>query len=812
MRLTEQQQAWLVRSLLACLLIAVGLELTNRKSLERLDLLIYDLILPLQAPEMSDKIVTVAIDNTSINELGRWPWPRQLHADVLNRITEMSPLAVGIDILFPEPQETDADNALAKAIKDNQRTVLAIAPTQETPDSPISELLPIPVLASSAAALGHVDAELDIDGLSRQFYLYAGLSDPHWPSVALAMIKVSGNQLPHHIKSPSEIGNGWVRQKQVLIPFSAHDDQPKRISYAALLAGRIPPEAIRDKYVLIGMTATGGGDMISTPMYHSHERMPAVELIAQQLNALLQDKLLHNLSHYQQLSLTSTLILSCVLIIILAPLRLGLWPLLGVIVIVLSCSILLLIYPKVWFAPATTLVILMITWPLWSIWQHSLSARQTKTLKRQLDHQAQHHLITDLPNHIMLEKWLSDLTSTDTDNTMAGLFVFQFNWPEAASSIIARSTDDSILQTIANHLKKALASKHRLAHINGDNFAILITDQPDIHTIQYAANTLLDYFHVPLNNYDEEVTLVPHIGVSIWPVHGKDLLQKASTAMFKSRMDDNQTVCIYSEDIGKEIEASSQIEQAMSYALERNEFEMYYQAQVEASTGKLIGAEALLRWHNPKLGWINPEIFIPIAEQSGMINKIGDWVLKSACNQLKILKQEGLDSIRIAVNLSPLQFSNPQLVSNITAIILQTGITPKNLELEVTENALMHNLSSATQIMEQINDQGMSLALDDFGTGYSSLQYLQSFPLTRLKMDKCFTREIGKNTNADEIARSIIVLAKQLSLDVIAEGVETLEQAQFLRNNDCDELQGYLFSKPIPADEFMDLLRTETTL
>ena len=305
--------------------------------------------------------------------------------------------------------------------------------------------------------------------------------------------------------------------------------------------------------------------------------------------------------------------------------------------------------------------------------------------------------------------------------------------------------------------------------------------------------------------------LAPNIGISIWPIDSRDstdLLRKAYTAMFKSRMDGNQPICIYSEDIGQEIEARAELERAMSYALERNEFEVYYQPQVDALTGKFIGAEALLRWYNPGLGWIGPDTFIPVAEQSGMISLIGDWVLKTACNDLKNIQQATLSPIRIAVNLSPLQFSDINLADNIAATLKQAGIAPKAIELEVTESILMNNISYAVHTMNQIKKHGMSLAIDDFGTGHSSLKYLQNFPLDRLKIDRCFTQDIG-NKNATEITLSILALAKKLNLSVIAEGVETQAQAAFLRDNGCDELQGYLYSKAVPADELIELIRIE---
>lgn len=215
----------------------------------------------------------------------------------------------------------------------------------------------------------------------------------------------------------------------------------------------------------------------------------------------------------------------------------------------------------------------------------------------------------------------------------------------------------------------------------------------------------------------------------------------------------------------------------------------------------------MLRWNNPLLGCVGPDSFIPIAEHVGLIKNIGDWVLETACRQLLEWKNSGLKPIRLAVNVSPLQFIVSGLHSNIRSIVEQVGIQPEDLELEITESSLMYDLDNAVKVMRQIKEEGMELAIDDFGTGYSSLSSLRHFPLDRLKIDKSFTREIGKNNDATEITLTILTMAQRLGLGVIAEGIETKEQAEFLRAHGCDEFQGFLFSKPLPSKELTLLLR-----
>ncbi|EGL53211.1 complex sensory protein with histidine kinase domain containing protein [Methylophaga aminisulfidivorans MP] len=817
--MSDYQRSWIIGFFLVICLALAGFFLSANKSLQRLDLLIYDLMLPLQAPAMSDDIVIIAIDDASIQALGRWPWTRQRHAELLDTLLALSPRAIGIDLLFSEPENnSDADQSLARAMTENNRTVLVVAPIQETPDSIIIERLPIPVLALAAEALGHVDVELDIDGVNRHFYLYGGIADPHWPSMALAMLNV-GNDRPIRMppsyadKADKQTGTGWLRRHKVMLSFTSPEDKAQRISYVDVLAGRVAASAIENKYVLIGATSAGIGDMISTPANQSHQRMPGVEVISQEMNTLLQNKWLYELAQPIQSALTMILIVLSVTTLFWLPQRYSLVTMIVALLLITGCSLGLLLWPKLWFAPASALIMTLLSWPLWTVWQYQLNDRFTKKLMSQLEKQSRQHIITGLPNHGVLQEQLHKLKNLSQPNSLAALFVIHVTRPDSAISVIDRSISDSLLLTISERLKQATESDAFIAHLNEDDFAVLIMEQQDINTIQYAANRLLFHLQTPIHDFGEEIVLTPNIGLSIWPTDSRDcteLLRKAHTAMFKSRLDKTLPICIYTADIGQEIESRAELERAMSGALGRGEFEIYYQPQVEALTGRLVGAEALLRWHSPELGDVGPESFIPVAEQSGLINAIGQWVLRKACEDLKLMKDIGLDHIRIAVNLSPLQFSNMTLADEIAETLRNADIEPSRLELEVTESTLMNNMSTAVEAMMNIKKHGMSLAIDDFGTGYSSLKHLQLFPLDCLKIDKCFTQDLSRKSTA-EITLSIIELARRLNLRIIAEGVETREQADFFRQHNCDELQGYLYSKPIPAKALIELMKQQAS-
>lgn len=799
-------------------MVVAGATLSAQKTLQRLDLMLYDLLLPLESPPMSDDIVIIAIDDASIHELGRWPWTRERHAELLNMLTPASPRAIGIDLLFSEAEEnTQADSQFARAIADNNQTALVVAPIQETENARISERLPIPDLAIEAAALGHVDVELDIDGITRHFYLHAGLGTPHWPSIALAMLKIGKKAPDTGSLSPPILSNmtpsrGWTRSQKVFIAFSDPDDQPRRLSYADIISGRVPVDDLKDKYVLIGATSAGIGDLISTPGNHSHQRMPGVEIIAQEMNTLLQKQWLFEMSGAAQIGLTVLFILVFVAFIALLPKKLTLVATLGGVIVTLLCSVYLLTVHGLWFAPATALIVILIAWPLWTVWQHHLSEHAARRLSEQLETQSQHHFISGLPNQGKLREALNELSMSQKKDPSAALLVIQFNTPNSAS-FLARSMDEFILQTIADRLRNT-AEKAFIAHLNDNDFAVLIKDITDVEMVKVFAEQLLAELHKPLQTSGEDATLTPHIGISIWPSDSRDtteLLRQAYTAMFKSRMDNDALICMYNIDIGNEIQARAELEYELAGALDRDEFKVFYQPQVDTMTGKLVGAEALIRWCSPKLGMVSPDTFIPVAEQSRQIDTIGQWVMQTVCDDYNRIKDAGLDPVRIAVNLSPLQFNVPDLAEDIIRTLEQSNVAPELLVLEVTESTLMNNVSATVETMIKLKNHGIGLAMDDFGTGYSSLKHLQHFPLSSIKIDKSFTQDMERESTA-EITISILDMAKRLKLHTVAEGVETAAQADFYRRHSCDEIQGYLYSKPVPVDAFIALIKDGITM
>lgn len=815
MNFIKRKRSLVVAGTLCLFLVLTGILLSSTQVLQRLDLVVYDVMLPALSQSISDEIVVVTIDDMSLDLLGRWPWTRQHHAHLLDILTASGARAVGFDILFLEKQLNNprADTLFAQAIANNQRTVLVLAPAQQRDKDQISELIPMSEFAVHAAALAHVDVELDVDGLCRRVFLYGGIGDSRWPSLALAMLEVGGGTLPEFTRDQSLNQNNteaWSRQHEIMIPYTT-GIRPRFISYVDILNGRVSEAAIRDKYVLIGSTATGLGDVISTPASFSHERMSGVELNAQVLNGFLHDNNIIAIPQFQVMVISVFLILMNAIFVTLIPMHYGRMVTLVNSSLVLILSVFLLINWQLWFPPVVTLLLVALAWPLWNIWQLRIDRRFKQTLLKRLDYQTHHHFSTGLPNHRMLEDRLQAFSTSLTDEDSLGcLMIIHMDWHGASNIVTGIPTGEKIIKAVAERLKAAVLPESLIVHLSGDDFAVFSSASGDEKIVIKMAGKLLEDLKKPFNEQDGKYSSTPHIGMSIL-AHNKfdttTLLRDAHTAAFKSRIDVTQSICLYSADVEQELQIRCQLERALITALEEEEFELYYQPQVDLYNGRITGVEALLRWHSSKLGWVSPDTFIPVAEHLGLISTIGQWVLKTACRQLHYWQLDGFGPLRMAINVSPLQFDVPDLSADIKNIVMRAGVNPEDLELEITESVLMHDLNNAISVMRKIKQQGIKLAIDDFGTGFSSLSGLRNFPLDRLKIDRSFTREVGLNKDATEITLAILAIGKRLGLQVIAEGVETEAQAEFMRKHGCHEFQGYLCSQPLPVAEITRLLK-----
>ncbi|PLX81734.1 MAG: hypothetical protein C0617_16110 [Desulfuromonas sp.] len=374
---------------------------------------------------------------------------------------------------------------------------------------------------------------------------------------------------------------------------------------------------------------------------------------------------------------------------------------------------------------------------------------------------------------------------------------------------LGHETGDALLQQIANRLKACVREADTVARLGGDEFVIILEQFKDIQNIATVAQKILHSLKRSIVLKETELHVTSSIGIGIFPTDAVDvegLMKCADSAMYRAKDQGRNNCQFYKPDMNARTHEMLLLENSLGSALEGGEFFTVYQPQIELASGKLIGLETLLRWQHPERGMVSPGDFIPLAEETGLIVPIGEWVLQAACAQNKAWQDKGYAPVRITVNVSGRQFKQPGFVDMVERILRETGLDPQWLELEITENVIMENFGDVIMTLTDLKVRGIHLSIDDFGTGYSSLKYLKNFPITKLKIDQSFVQDITADPNDAAIVSSIIVLGQNMKLEVIAEGIETESQLQQLRQRGCKQGQGYLFSRPLPAGELEPFL------
>ncbi|CAM4363739.1 sensor domain-containing protein [Saccharibacillus endophyticus] len=417
---------------------------------------------------------------------------------------------------------------------------------------------------------------------------------------------------------------------------------------------------------------------------------------------------------------------------------------------------------------------------------------------------AYHDSLTGLPNRRSFQEKLSrSIAEALRSGDKLSILYVDLDRFKTVNDSLGHGAGDALLAQIAARLKSSLDGEAFIARHGGDEFAIL-TEDWRASEAGATAQRILDAFAEPFEVGGYELFVTPSVGISIYPEHGNNaaaLLQHADAAMYKAKEAGKDTYAVYEAEDEMKIGARILLENDLRKSLEKNELHLFYQPQISLFPEQRIGAEALLRWHRGNSEWVSPVDFIPLAEETGLIIPIGEWVLRTACRQGKRWIDEGYEPFIMAINLSPRQFRQRNLVELIRTILDDTGYPPEFLELEITEGLTL-DVESASEKMKQLRDLGVHISIDDFGTGYSSLNYLKRLPISRLKVDRSFVRDIETDLGDRDIVKAIISMAHNLKITVIAEGVENEEQLSFLKENGCDEVQGYLFGRPVPADEF----------
>ncbi len=436
---------------------------------------------------------------------------------------------------------------------------------------------------------------------------------------------------------------------------------------------------------------------------------------------------------------------------------------------------------------------------------------QRKAAEKQIQFLAYYDALTGLPNRTLLQDRLSKaLAGARRRKDKVALLFLDLDGFKTINDSLGHSVGDLVLQEVAERLKRFAREQDTVARVGGDEFLIVLTAVKDAADAAVAAERLMHAMTVELVIQGRSLSISCSIGIGIFPEHGTDgetLIKNADAAMYCAKESGCNSFRFFSEGMNAEAMERLTLEHGLRLALEKRELFLVYQPQMDIATGKTTGLEALLRWQHPELGLVRPDKFIRIAENSGLIIPIGEWVLRTACSQARKWQDEGLLAVPVAVNVSAVQFRQEDFCELIGRVLWETGLAPQYLEMELTESLLLSNAHVTLSVLQNLRAMGLKLAIDDFGTGYSSLSYLRQFPVSKLKIDRSFIRDVAVNPDDAAITTAIIGMAKSLNLKVIAEGVEDEAQMSFLRARQCDEIQGYYFSKPLVVEKVADKLR-----
>jgi diguanylate cyclase (GGDEF)-like protein len=427
-----------------------------------------------------------------------------------------------------------------------------------------------------------------------------------------------------------------------------------------------------------------------------------------------------------------------------------------------------------------------------------------------IEYLASHDSLTKLPNRETFNQLLHFTIEAARrfERRFAVLFI-DLDRFKIINDSLGHEAGDRLLVETAGRLRQTLRSSDVVARLGGDEFVVILENTAESRDVETIARTLLAVLSQPLQLSGHECHTTASIGIAMFPADGGDvhtLTKNADMAMYLAKEDGKNGFRFFTKAVKTQSIERLMLETSLRHALERNQFSLHYQPKVDLLSGEITGVEALLRWNHPELGMVPPMQFIPLAEETGLIVPIGRWVLKQACAQNMAWLHQGLRPVSMAVNLSPRQFADENLLHDIDDALMSCGMSSVLLQLEVTESMVMQNVARTIKILNAIQSRGIRLAIDDFGTGYSSMSLMKQFPIDTLKIDRSFVRNLPDDCEDQAIAQAIISMGKALGMTIVAEGVETTEQATFLRNHGCDEMQGFLFSKPVIPENLPGLL------
>ena len=430
--------------------------------------------------------------------------------------------------------------------------------------------------------------------------------------------------------------------------------------------------------------------------------------------------------------------------------------------------------------------------------------------QERLQYLAHHDVLTELPNRALFTDRLEHaLARSRIAQSQVAVLFLDMDRFKMINDTLGHDVGDHVLRDLARRLRGCVREGDTVARLGGDEFAVIIEDVVDVHPVESVARKILEMLTQPFYWQDRELFITTSIGISLFPEDGNDpkaLLKNADIAMYRAKDQGRNTYRFYAAAMGAEALERLSMETSLRHALERDEFVLHYQPQVDMATGRAVGVEALLRWQHPEFGLISPGDFIPILEETGLIVPVGEWVLRAACRQVRAWQESGHPRLTLAVNLSSKQITAPGFAHTVNQVLAQTGMQPELLELEITESMLVEHSADTVGSLRELVAMGLRLAIDDFGTGYSSLSYIKRFSIDTLKIDRAFVVDVTVDEDDAAIVQAIVAMARRLNIQVVAEGVETEAQCDFLRAHDCNLVQGYLFGRPVPAERLPALL------
>ncbi len=446
-----------------------------------------------------------------------------------------------------------------------------------------------------------------------------------------------------------------------------------------------------------------------------------------------------------------------------------------------------------------------------AVWGVCRDITERKRAQAALHSLAHHDILTGLPNRVLLEDRLFQTKAlANRQKTCFAVLFLDLDRFKIINDTLGHAIGDDLLRLVATRLQRTLRETDTVARIGGDEFIVLLANSGNRDNVTLLADKIMKSLALPFHLRDHELFVTASLGGCMFPEDDHDtesMMKKADIAMYHAKALGRNNFQFYDNQMDQNAPRRFVVSNSLRKGLEHQEFRLYYQPKVDVPTGRIVAMEALLRWEHPELGLLYPLEFIRLAEENGLIVQLGEWVLREACRQNVQWQSEGIASLRVAVNISGYQLQHKSLLPSIRNIINETGISPDNLEFEITESVIMQNPDFAVSILSSITDLGIHISIDDFGTGYSSLAHLKRFSIHTLKIDKSFVQDVSLNSTDTAIATAIIAMGNSLNLNVIAEGVETQAQYDFLKENNCGQVQGFLFSHPLPPDEFIKVLK-----